>query len=207
MGLLMLDFTKDDVDVQAVKTVFQGYFRVDQYQLRHRTFAGGWTGPVTREIFERGHAVAVLPYDPVLDRVVLLEQFRPGALAAGRAPWLVEIVAGIMEPGEIPEEVAHRETHEECGGVIQDMIPMVDVLVTPGGSSETIKLFCAKVDSSTISGVHGLADENEDIRVFTLSFDEALHWAKSGKIANSVAVLALFWLGLECQNLRARWGT
>ena len=202
----MSDFTKDDVDIQAVKTVYKGYFRVDEYLVRHRTFAGGWTGTVKREVFERGHAVAVLPYDPVLDRVVLIEQYRTGALAAGWNPWLVEIVAGMIEPGEQPEDVAHRETQEECGGIIQDMVPMVDILVTPGGSSESIKLYCAKVDSSIISGFHGVEAEDEDIRVFTLPFDEALDWAKTGRISNSIAVLALFWLGLERSKLLTRWG-
>ena len=205
MGVLTVGFTKDDVITESVTTAFQGYFRIDRYKVRHRTFAGGWTGTVIREIFERGHAVGVLPYDPVLDRVVLIEQYRTGALAAGRDPWLVEIVAGMVEPGEVPEDVAHRETHEECGGTILDMVPIVDILVTPGGSSETIKLYCAKVDSSAIGGLHGLASEDEDIRVFTLPFDEALAWAKSGRIDNSIAVLTLFWLAMERPGLRARW--
>ena len=205
MGLLIVVFGKQDVDVQSITTVYQGYFRIDRYLVRHRTFAGGWTGTVSREIFERGHAVGVLPYDPVLDRVVLIEQYRTGALAAGRDPWLVEIVAGIIEPGETPADVAARETQEEAGGVILDLLPIVDVLVTPGGSSETMQLFCGKVDSSSIGGFHGLEEENEDIRVFTLSVDEALDWVKTGRISNAIAVIALYWLALEHKNLRARW--
>ena len=207
MGVLIVSFSKDDVDVQSITTRFQGYFRIDEYRVRHRTFAGGWTGTVVREIFERGHAVAVLPYDPVLDRVVLIEQYRTGALAAGRDPWLVEIVAGIIEPGESPEDVAHRETLEESGGVILDMVPVVDALMSPGGSSETMKLFCAKVDSSTLGGLHGLAEENEDIRVFTLSVDEAMEWIKSGRISNGTALIALYWLALERNRLRAMWNS
>ena len=202
---MIVVFGKQDVDVQSITTVYQGYFRIDRYLVRHRTFAGGWTGTVSREIFERGHAVGVLPYDPVLDRVVLIEQYRTGALAAGRDPWLVEIVAGIIEPGETPADVAARETQEEAGGVILDLLPIVDVLVTPGGSSETMQLFCGKVDSSSIGGFHGLEEENEDIRVFTLSVDEALDWVKTGRISNAIAVIALYWLALEHKNLRARW--
>ena len=198
-------FTKDDVDVQSVTTVYKGYFRIDKYLLRHRTFAGGWTGTICREVFERGHAVAVLPYDPVLDRVVLIEQYRTGALAAGHDPWLVEIVAGMVEPGESAEDVARRETREESGGEILDLIPINDVLVTPGGSSESIKIFCARVDSATLGGLHGVEEENEDIRVFTLPVDQALDWVKTGRIANGVTLIALYWLALERQNLRARW--
>ncbi len=200
-----MSFTKDDVDIQSVTTVYKGYFRIDRYLIRHRTYAGGWTGTISREIFERGHAVGVLPYDPVLDRVVLIEQYRTGALAAGRDPWLVEIVAGMIEEGETPEDVAQRETHEEAGGDILDLVPINDILVTPGGSSESIKLYCAQVDSSSMGGLHGLEEENEDIRVFTLSVDEALDWLKAGRISNAIAVIALYWLALERKNLQARW--
>ncbi len=200
-----MTFTRDDVQIQSVTTVYKGYFRIDRYQVRHRTFAGGWTGTVTRELFERGHAVAVLPYDPVLDRVVLIEQYRTGALAAGRDPWLVEVVAGMIEEGESTEDVAKRETIEESGAEILEMIPLNDIMVSPGGSSESIKLYCARVDSSKLGGFHGLEEENEDIRVFTLSVDEALEWVKTGKISNAIALIALYWLAVEHKNLRAMW--
>ena len=200
-----MTFTQDDVEILDIKTVFQGYFRVDQWHVRHRTFAGGWTGTITREVFERGHAVAVLPYDPVHDRVVLIEQYRAGAQAAGKDPWLVEIVAGMIEEGEDPVDVCHRETAEECGGQVSDLIPVLDLLVTPGGSSESIKIYCGRVDSTIISGLHGLEDEGEDIRVFTLPLDEAVTWVKTGRINNSTAVAALLWLALEKDRVRAEW--
>ena len=205
MGVLIVTFTKDDVEILGIKTVFQGYFRVDQWQVRHRTFAGGWTGTIIREVFERGHAVAVLPYDPVQDRVVLIEQYRAGAQAAGKEPWLVEIVAGMIEAGEDPLDVCHRETAEECGGQVTDLIPALDLLVTPGGSSESIKVFCGRVDCSTISGLHGLEEEGEDIRVFTLPLDEAITWVKTGRINNSTAVAGLLWLALEKDRVRDQW--
>jgi ADP-ribose pyrophosphatase len=206
LDLLTVTFSSDDVQVESIATVYKGYFRIDQYLLRHRLFAGGWTGPVSREIFERGHAVGVLPYDPVRDRVVLIEQYRTGALAAGWQPWLVEMVAGIVEQGETPEEVARREMLEEAGATILDLVLINDVLVSPGGSSESMKIFCARVDSEDLGGFHGLAEEDEDIRVFTLSLDEALEWAKTGRICNAVGVLAIYWLALERKNLQARWG-
>jgi ADP-ribose pyrophosphatase len=162
---------------------------------------------VTREIFERGHAVAVLPYDPILDRIVLIEQYRTGALAANWEPWLVEVVAGMYEEGESPEEVARRETIEEAGAEILEMIPVNDILVSPGGSSETIKLYCAKVNSSIVGGFHGLEEENEDIRVFTLPVDEALEWVKAGRITNAIALIALYWLALERNNLKRLWAS
>ncbi len=196
---------KTDVEVLARETVFQGYFRVDRYRLRHRTFAGGWSAEMVREVFERGHAVVVLLYDPDRDAVALIEQFRPGAYAAGWHPWLLECVAGIIEDGEDPDDVARRETEEEAGAVPLDMIHVGDYLVTAGGSSESCRLYCARVDSSTVSGIHGLEDEGEDIRVEVVSSAEALAMVRDGRINNAMATLAIQWLALEKDELRARW--
>ncbi len=201
----MATFGKDDTDIVARDTVYQGYYRVDRYRLRHRSFAGGWVGPMDREVFERGHAVGVLLYDPVRDTVALIEQFRVGALAAGRSPWLIEIVAGIVEEGESPEEVARREALEEAGCQVEDLVEIADFLVTPGASSETVRLYCGRVDSGAIGGVHGLAEESEDIRVFVVDVNEALDWVGNGRIANAAGMLALLWLARERENLRRRW--
>jgi ADP-ribose pyrophosphatase len=194
-----------DVEVIARETVYQGYFRIDRYRLRHRTFAGGWSGEVVREVFERGHAVVVLLYDPDRDQVALIEQFRPGAYAAGWHPWLIECVAGIIEEGEKPDDVARRETREEAGSDPTDLLHIGDYLVTAGGSSESCRLYCARVDCSKIDGIHGLADEGEDIRVMVLASDEAVAMARDNRINNAMAVLALQWLALEKDGLRARW--
>lgn len=201
----MSQFSRDDVEILAKDTMFKGYFQIDRYRVRHRTFAGGWTGDIVREIFERGHAVVVLLYDPDRDRVALIEQFRCGALAADWNPWLIECVAGIIEPGESMEDVARRETVEEAGVQAQDLVDVGHYLVTAGGSSETCKLYCARVDSSKVDGLHGLAEEGEDIRVFTVGTDEAYAMARDGRINNSMAVLALQWLMLERETLKQRW--
>ncbi|KAF0224509.1 MAG: ADP-ribose [Rhodospirillaceae bacterium] len=201
----MKRFSDDDVEVIAKDTMFKGYFQIDRYRLRHRRFDGGWTQEIVREIFERGHASVVLLYDPDRDRVAMIEQFRPGALAAGWYPWLVECVAGIIDEGETPEGVARRESAEEAGAVPTAMIEVGKYLVTAGGSSESCALFCARVDSSVIDGLHGLEHEGEDIRVFTLATDDAYAMTKDGRICNSMAVLAVQWLMLERDHIRARW--
>lgn len=198
-------FGPDDVQVLAKDTVFKGYFQMDRYVLRHRRFDGSWTQDITREIFERGHASVVLLYDVDRDRVAMIEQFRPGALAAGWYPWLVECVAGIIEDGETPEDVAWRESEEEAGAKPSAMIEVGKYLVTAGGSSESCALFCARVDSATIEGLHGLAHEGEDIRVFTLPSAEAYEMCKDGRICNSMAVLAIQWLMLEKDLIRRQW--
>lgn len=193
------------IDLLEKETPYRGYFQIDRYRLRHRKFDGGWTEPLTREIFERGHAAAVLPYDPQRDAVVLIEQFRTGALAAGLAPWLIEVVAGIIEPGEAPDDVVRREAVEEAGCEIGALVQIGTYLMTPGGSSETIAFFCGRVDSKGLGGTHGLAEEGEDIRVVVLPTDEALDWLAAGRIANAAAVLSLQWLALNRERLRATW--
>jgi ADP-ribose pyrophosphatase len=198
--------TPNDVEIIEHETVFQGYFRIDRYKLRHNLFQGGWGAPIQRELFERGHAVGVVLYDPDSDRVVLTEQFRVGALAAGRGPWVTEIVAGIIEHGEAPPEVARRETQEEAGCDVLDLVPICDYLVSPGGTSETVKLFCARVDASRAEGIHGLPEEGEDIRVWSVPLSAALEDLNAGRVTNSMTIIALQWLALNHAALRRRWG-
>lgn len=198
-------FSTDDVQVIAKDTVFKGYFQIDRYRLRHRTFEGGWSGEIVREIFERGHAVVVALYDPERDEIALIEQFRTGALAADLYPWQVECVAGIIDPGETPEQVAWRESEEEAGAKPTHMEEVGRYLVTGGGSSETVVLYCACVDTAKINGLHGLAHEDEDIRAFTVPLAEAYAMTKDGRIENTMAVIAIQWLMLEKGELKTRW--
>ncbi len=158
-----------------------------------------------REVFERGHVAAVLPYDPASDSVVLIEQFRIGAFAAKFAPWLVEIVAGVIEEGESPEEVARRETLEETGCVVEDLVPVYSYLVSPGGTSESVNLFCGRVNSRNVGGIHGQAEEHQDIRASAVPFSDAMAKLKSGEIANGLALIALQWLAMNREKLRRRW--
>jgi len=196
----------DGVEIVERVPAFRGHFRVDRYVLRHRRFDGTWTPPLIREVFERGHAAAVLLYDPARDLVALTEQFRPGALAAGWNPWLIEIVAGVIDRGESPEATAMREAREEAGVEITELVSMPHLIATPGGSSETVQLFCARVDASRIGGIHGMEQEGEDIRVFTLPASEALAWVEDGRIRNAITVVAVQWLALHRDELLKRWG-
>lgn len=205
--------TPDDVEVLEYGVPFQGYYRIETYQLRHRLFAGGWSDPIDREMLERGHAVGVVLYDPDLDTLVLIEQFRIGAFAAcrtpwmpeGSSPWLLEIVAGIIDDGETPENVARREAIEEAGCEVAELEFVCRVLATPGVSSEVILLYVGRVDASNVGGVHGLDHEHEDIRVLTASSSEVFGMLDAGKIINSTALVALQWFRAKHLDLRARW--
>lgn len=193
------------VDVREKTTVFKGYFQVDRYRLRHRKFDGGWTDEMTREVFERGHAAAVLLYDPDEDAVVLIEQFRPGAYAAGLEPWLIEVVAGIIEEGETPETVVRREAVEEAGCTVTALHPIGTFIPSPGACTETVAVFCGRTDSRGAGGIHGLDHEHEDIRVLVLSREEAVARVAGGAITNLPAVVALQWLALNYTKLRSIW--
>ncbi len=195
----------DQVEILALEPLYRDYFGATRYTLRHQTFAGGWTPAITREVFERGHAVAVLPYDPVRDEIVLIEQFRAGALVAGWNPWLIEIPAGMIEPGEAPEAVARRETAEEIGLEVGRLDFIAHILCTPGASSETLAVFCGEVSTASVGDHGGLADEHEDIRVFTLPADEAIALLDTGALDNASTVLVMQWFALNRAKLRARW--
>jgi len=146
-----------------------------------------------------------LPYDPRRDEVVLIEQFRVGAYAAGVDPWLLEIVAGIIEPGETPERVARRETEEEAGLTVGRVEQLAEVFVSPGGATERVTIFCGEVDSSGAGGLHGLPSEGEDIRVLVRAFSEIPAALAAGAFTNAPVLIALQWLAANRDRLRQAW--
>ncbi len=190
-----------DVLMDEKETVWQGYFRVDQHRLRHRRFDGTPSDLLLREVLERGHVAAVLPVDVAAQRVVLIEQIRPGALAAGLEPWLLECVAGIIEPDEQPQDVARRESLEEAGCKIEQLVPIARFLPSPGAVSETVNLYCGSTCVDNLGGVHGLAEEGEDIKVHIVSIDRALALLEAGRIVNAKTIIALQWLALNKHRL------
>ena len=196
-----------DFDVLEKVICFQGFFRLERYCLRHRKFNGEWGRLITRELFERGHAAAVLPYDPQTDEVLLIEQFRAGAMSAPGGPWLLEIVAGVIEANETPEQVVVRESIEEANCQISSLIPLYDYLVSPGGTTERIVLFCGRVDMQTIETgtIYGNPGEDEDIKVHVMPLNEAIRLLNIGRINSASAIIALQWLALNRDSIRQRW--
>ena len=194
-----------DVELSPRERAYDGFFKIDRYRLSHKLFEGGWSNELQRELFVRDHATCVLPYDALTDQVVLLEQFRIGAIGQDQSPWLLELVAGINDEGETPEVVARREGREEAGIEFGELRPICQYLVSPGGTNEKIYLYCGQVNASTAHGVHGLDHEGEDIKVHVVSAQQAFEYVANGRINNAASIIALQWLQLNRDTLRAEW--
>ncbi|HZX52114.1 NUDIX domain-containing protein [Pseudomonas sp. XK-1] len=196
---------RDDVEISEREVCFSGFYQLDRLQLRHRQFAGGMGPVLSRELFVRRDAVCVLPYDPQRDCVVLIEQFRIGALDKSNNPWLLELVAGLIDDGEQPEQVALREAIEEADLALTSLWPITQYYPSPGGSDERVHLFVGRCDSEGAGGVHGLAEEGEDIRVHVWPLEDALDAVKDGRIDNAASIIALQWLALNRAEVRGLW--
>ena len=202
MSKLTVSFSKDDCKIIAKESLHDGFFKVDRFNIQHQLFAGGHSETFSRELFKRGEAAAVLLYDTTADVVILTEQFRIGAAFDSEAsPWLLEVVAGMVETGEQADDVARREAQEEAGCIIHDLIPISSYWSSPGGTSEKIHLYCALLDSQGVGGIHGLDHEQEDILVRTIPFEQAYNAIASGEINNAATIIALQWLKSNQETL------
>ena len=198
-------FSASDAQVLERNVEYKGFFSLVKLSLKHRLFGGGWSQPMTREIFERGDAVAVLPWDPIRDEVILIEQFRPGALREQENPWMLELVAGMVADGETDTEVAIRESAEEAGCRLDRLEPIATFYPSAGACSEQIRAFIGRVVSAGVGEVHGLAEEHEDLLVHAISRVEALRMLDANKINNGHTLIALQWLARHGEALREQW--
>lgn len=195
-------FRHADAELLEREPLYRGFFRLERFRVRHRLFAGGWSEGYAREVFVRHEAAVVLLFDPARDVIVMIEQFRAPALALGTdkvaTPWLLELVAGLVDKdGESPEEVARREAVEEAGCEVLALLPIARYMPSPGGSDEFVYLYLGLVDSDGAGGLHGLADEHEDIRVHCVPLADARALLEAGRINNAATLIALQWLLLN----------
>ncbi|EAQ95837.1 NUDIX domain-containing protein [Congregibacter litoralis] len=202
-----LRFGRADVRTLTDQRVFDGYFAVQKITVEHRSFSGGWCEPVTREVFERGDAVGVLPYDPDTDSLILIEQFRAGSLRDAQSPWMLELIAGIVDPGESDESVARREGREEAGCEFGDLVPIASYYPSAGACSEHVRLFCGRVLDAAVGQVRGLALEGEDILVHRVSRRDALALLAEDRINNGHTLVALQWFALHGERLKQTWNS
>jgi ADP-ribose pyrophosphatase len=185
--------------------VYRGFLKINRYLLKHDLFLGGEVEPLVRERLEDIGAVSVLLYDPHLDKVVLVEQFRIGAVGFEHPPWLLETIGGLQSDGESDESVARREALEEADCQIGRLVQICEFMVSPGISVDRIKLFCGEVDASNANGVHGLDHEGEDIRVIVMDADKAIAELYQGRANSTSIIIALQWLAMHKQRLRNEW--
>lgn len=176
----------------AEQQVYRGFFKVTQFTVDFDYFSGGRSGPVLRECLGKGRVVAALPYDPVRDEFVFVEQFRIGRMAAGVHPWNTEIVAGFIDkPDETPEQSMQRELEEEIGVRAQTLELIGQYFGSPGGSGGRVYLYLATVDADATRTFTGLHEEGEDIRVIRVPRKTALRWLVEGKIGNATMLIAV----------------
>ena len=199
-------YGREHVSVLARKPLHAGYLRVDELILRHRLFAGGDSEPFRRELIVRPRGVGVLLYDPGRREAVLVRQFRVGMIDEPRSPWMLELVAGMVDEGEDPLPVAHRESREESGIEPVNVVRICDYYNSPGVGNEHISLFCGKVDASSAGGIHGLDEEHEDIEVVVVPYDDLIAAVESGHINNAMTIIAVQWLQLHHDELLRLWG-
>lgn len=196
------DFSIKDVEILDNTTCYSGFMQLNRITLKHRLFQGGWSAELMREVVHRDPGVGVLLYDPDLDKVLMVEQFRVGCLEDAGSPWKLELVAGLIDKDESAREVAIRETEEEAGVRIDRVIPVCEYYHSPGSSSEKLSIFCAGFDARREEGVFGLDAEHEDIRTVLLSRQAAEQAIRDGVIDNAMSIIALQWLGLNLAQVR-----
>ncbi|MEO1193682.1 MAG: NUDIX domain-containing protein [Pseudomonadota bacterium] len=192
-----------DLEVLETEILYEGFTQLVRATARHRKRDGAWSRSYTREIQLPGLAVAILPYDPKLDRLVMIEQQRVPAHYVGLPTRLIEIVAGMAEEGEDPGGVAKRELMEEAGVAASDLREIADFMPSPGSNAARLKIFYTQVDATDAGGWFGLEEEDEEIRAFTYSSDEVERLVRSGAIRNGVTLIALQWFLLNRESLTA----
>lgn len=197
-------FGLDDVEILERKTLFQGFFRFEELKYRHRLYEGGWSDTITREILHRGEAIGAVLYDPANDLIGLVEQIRPGAFEDPNGPWCLEVVAGMVDPGEEDlDAVVLREMQEETGLKPESIEYIGNYMASPGGCTEKLYVYCAIANlSDRHGGVSGLDAEGEDIRLLVMPATDVFDDLYGGRFNNAATLIALQWLQMNRPRLK-----
>ena len=179
------------------KNLYSGFFSLNKYEFIHEKHNGEWTSTVEREVFSGAHVSTLLPYDPIKKEIILIQQFRAGVLSRYDENYLLEIVAGIIDEGENPEETAIRECFEETGCQVKKIQHIQSYFPAPGSSESYYHLYLGEIQAFDGERIKGLEKENEDILVKSFKIDEVRQLLKQKKIMNGVTLIALQWFFLE----------
>lgn len=205
MSIDLQGLPPDAVEILEQQPVYKGFFQLLKIKLRHRKFGGGWSKPFVRELFDKTEAASAVVYDPVLDQVGLVDQFRIGALKSPHGPWTLESVAGMVEDGESPADMMRRELEEEAGLQAKQVLPITSFYPTPGSCNEYTHVYCAICDLAGAGGVFGVEGENEDILFKAYPAAEVFDAMLQSRLNNAATLIGLLWLQRERPQLRAAW--
>ncbi|WP_366654392.1 NUDIX domain-containing protein [Fodinicurvata sp. EGI_FJ10296] len=181
------------VELVGRDRIHDGFVKLDKIMIRHSRFDGTMSKPLEREVIIRRPAAAVLPYDPLRDRIILIEQFRPAPYLVEGPSWMIELVAGLIDPGESPEQTVRREALEEAGLTIGRLARIGAFYSSQGACTEKVTCFCGEVDSTRAEGLFGAKNEDEDIRAYSVPADRFVDEALSGKLDNATALVCGLW--------------
>lgn len=188
--------------ILAKRPIADGFLEINEYRFEVEKFGGG-TQVLVREVMERGHAVGVLGYDPRRDEVVLVSEFRPGRMVNGEYPFSDNVTAGVVNQGESPVEAAVREMKEETGLELRaPVLVHPGAYVSSGGTSETVAVVVGLVDSAVAGGIHGNADESEDICTVVLPAQEFIDRVRRADITDFKTLVAGYWLAEHRERLQ-----
>lgn len=196
---------RSDVTLLGARQRYSGFFNVQELDLKYRRFDGSESDTVNRAVFVGVDCAIVLPYDPVRDRVLVVEQFRPGAYLRGDPnPWTVEPIAGCIDPGEEPEDAARREAKEEAGIDIKDLHCISAAYPSPGSTTEHFFIYAGLCDlPDGVAGIGGEACEAEDIRSHVMTWDAFDQALNVGHFRLLPLIVAGHWLARNRDRLRA----
>ncbi len=193
-----------DWKIHQKQRAYEGHFNVTKYELSHEKYNGDVTPLLHRELVNRNNAVAMVAYDPVTDEVIFVEQFRVGAIEE-QQPWLIEVVAGLVEENESPEQVVRRESQEEIGCQPDELIKIAGFYTTPGGNSEWVDLYIGKISVTDIAKTGGLEDEGEDIKIIVVPASDISYMLSTGEVRSAISIVGLQWFLMNRDNIRQQW--
>jgi ADP-ribose pyrophosphatase len=196
---------EDGVEIIGQSVAYAGFLHLAQYRVRVATPGGGPGETLYRERIEGLRAAAVLPFDPANERIILVKQFRIGALGAPSGAWLLEPPGGLIDEGESPEAAARREAWEEAGCRLGPLAPILRCQTSPGVSDECVSLYCGAVDSDSVATTGGRHGEGEWTEVVNLDLDTAIRDLGRGMLTAATLIISVQWLAVNRRRLVDLW--
>lgn len=194
-------YSASDVTIESREFLFRGFIQVEKVSFRHRLFNQPDYSPVIqRELIHRPEAAGVLLYNDQQQRFALIEQFRVGALNDSESAWQLEVIAGVLDGDEAPEDCIRRESLEESGCEVQQLQHLFSFYPSAGACSEFFHLYAAEVELPKMGGIFGMPDEGENIQLHLFDYSELGTLLKNGRLRNAPVIMALQWLAQHLQQ-------